>query len=135
MSRRAERSRWLRLLVAVLSLVVGLGVMLPVYARMLGGPKPHACHCDTGRGHAHCECPICFPDLEPSIDSLVVSLQGRCGDDDTGWRTYAEPAVAPAGLTAIVIAVPRSTPVRPLRDLLPRSNDPPDPRPPRSFIG
>jgi hypothetical protein len=117
--------------VAALSILVALGATLPVYARFFAGPKAHACHCEIGAGHAHCACPICFPELEPDLLSMTESVKGRCGDDDRGWRTLSEPAVLVAPVITLAPharALPSSSP----SEIHPVAGDPPEPRPPRA---
>jgi hypothetical protein len=128
--RRASLERWIRLSAAVLSLLVALGAQLPYFARLVAGPKAHVCHCETGKGHAHCACPICFPDREPDLGTFDVTLKGRCGDDDPGWPVYSDPALVPAMVVAVVshdvVLVPEWN-----EELAARPPPPPDPRPPR----
>ncbi|MBX3232397.1 MAG: hypothetical protein KIT84_22495 [Labilithrix sp.] len=129
---RRRAIAWLRLALALLSMVVALGGALPAYARMAAGAQAHVCHCDTGGDHAHCACPICFPELDTSLEVRILSISGKCGDDDTGWRTFGEPGVMPAPFVALVALTDEETPFAPPRELVTRSCDPPDPPPPRS---
>lgn len=72
--------------------MVAVGAALPAWARTIAGPEAHVCHCETRGGHAHCACPVCFPELKDGNDDLfagVPSMSGRCGKDDPGWRTLA----------------------------------------------
>jgi len=129
LSRRA--SAWLRLAFALLSLIVALGGALPAYARMASGPQAHVCHCETGGEHAHCACPICFPELDTSLEARIAAITGKCGDDDKGWRTLAEPGVLPAPFVAFVPFTEMPTPVVRVPELSSRRIEPPDPPPPR----
>ncbi|HVH43112.1 MAG TPA: hypothetical protein VM925_12245 [Labilithrix sp.] len=120
--------------IAFLSVIVALGAALPAYVRLLAGPKAHVCHCDTGNGHAHCECPICFPELDSDLGrGPGARFEGRCGDDDRGWRAFSDPALLPPALVALV---PHESlapaPLVPQYD--DRFVEPPDPRPPRAFV-
>lgn len=125
----------IRSVLVLLALLVAAGPSAPVFARMLGGPPAHACHCDTRGGHAHCACPICFPELAtldaPSGDPIAT---GICGDDDPAWRTLAMPIVATSGFTLLVdercvVASP------PVEDTPAQWSRAPDPRPPRTHVG
>lgn len=124
---------WLQLALAVLSLIVALGGTLPAYARMAAGAKAHVCHCDTAGPHAHCECPICFPDLDTSLEARILSISGKCGDDDQGWRTLSEPGVMPAPVITLAPLVRIVEPSFRVRDFTSRAADPPEPPPPRSI--
>ena len=129
-----SRRRWLELALAVLSLIVALGGTLPAFARMAAGSKAHVCHCDTAGPHAHCECPICFPDLDTSLETRILSISGKCGDDDTGWKTLSEPGVMPAPVITLVPAVRIVDPAFRVVDLASRRAEPPEPPPPRSLV-
>lgn len=129
LSRRA--TAWLRLAFALLSLLVALGGTLPAFARMAAGPQAHVCHCETGGAHVHCACPICFPELDDSIEARIASISGKCGEDDNGWRTLSEPAVLPAVFVAFIPVVDAVAPAMNRHDLATRRLDPPDPPPPR----
>lgn len=80
-------------LVALVAVLVSFGAAMPAYARLLGGPNAHACTCEVRLGHAHCACPLCFPELNDVDTFGAPSLSGRCGTDDPGWRTLSSPAV------------------------------------------
>lgn len=112
--------------------MVALGRTLPAFARMAGGPKAHVCHCETGGAHAHCACPVCFPDLD-TLDLRIASISGKCGDDDTGWRALSEPGVLPASLVTVAPFVHVITPEVRMRELASRWSEPPEPPPPRPF--
>jgi hypothetical protein len=120
--------------VVVIAVLVALGPAAPLFARLLGGPRAHVCHCEvTKSGHAHCECPLCFPELrdrhEPDGN---IAIKGVCGDDDPVWRALTPPAIG-ASTEHVALRLPvRVLEPEPPIDLLPRSNDPPDPRPPRA---
>lgn len=113
MSRRARK--WIRLLVAGLSLLVAVGAAMPAYARLLGGPHAHACSCEVRGGHATCACPLCFPELDDVDTFGAPSMAGRCGTDDPGWRTLSAPAVATSGF---VLVAPLESVVLPAPPLL-----------------
>ena len=132
-SVRSART-WLQLAFAVLSLIVALGGTLPAYARMAAGPKAHVCHCDTAGAHAHCECPICFPDLDTSLEARILSISGKCGDDDTGWKTLSEPGVMPSPVITLVPAVRIVDQHAHNRDLESQWHRPIEPPPPRSVV-
>jgi hypothetical protein len=122
---------WLRLLVSVLSMLVALGASMPSYARLLGGPPAHACHCETRGGHAHCACPICFPELRSPDDGFESVLKGVCGDDDlASISTAADPATVESHVIVLdppaAIVLPRVPERAP-----PRWRAVPEPRPPR----
>lgn len=128
----------MRLLVSLVALLVAAGPAAPVFARMIGGPPVHACHCDARGGHAHCACPICFPELVetdvPAIDPTTQIATGICGDDDPAWRTLAVPAVPAVGFS--LAPVIRSVAAAPsTNDLSTQWTDSPDPRPPRPAFG
>lgn len=125
---------WLQLALALLSLIVALGGTLPAFARMAAGPKAHVCHCQNAGAHTHCECPVCFPELGASLETRIIAVSGKCGDDDTGWRTLSEPAVVPAlviTLAPLVWIVDSDARVALLES---RRIEPPEPPPPRSFV-
>ena len=119
----------------LVALVVAAGPAGPVFARMLGGPPAHACHCDTRGGHAHCACPICFPELAaldvPNGDPIA---SGICGDDDPAWRTLSVPAVPASGFALLLEE--RVIDTSPVADQRPAQwSRAPDPRPPRLPLG
>ena len=123
--------RWRRLFVALCSVVVALGTFLPLYAKLVAGPKAHVCHCESSAsGHARCACPICFPELADEPIS-TETMTGRCGDDDTGWRSFSQPAVVPPAFAVVPRSAVDLSPIAHV-DLHPRSDDPPEPRPPRA---
>jgi disulfide bond formation protein DsbB len=132
MRARRAWTGWLRLAVGVLSLLVAVGGSLPWLARWVSGPSTHVCHCETGAGHAHCSCPICFPDLDDGSEHLASEVKGKCGDDDTGWRTLSQPAVFAVGAIVLPCAHERVTVTR-QHDVPSRALAPPDPPPPRSL--
>ena len=116
----------------LLALLVAAGPSAPVFARMIGGPPAHACHCDSRGGHAHCACPICFPELAaldvPNGDPIAT---GICGDDDPAWRTLAVPAVPASGFALLLDE--RATEVsRSDEDVPTQWTHSLDPRPPRT---
>jgi hypothetical protein len=119
-----------RIAVALFTLTIVFGTALPAFARVVSGPKAHVCHCETGKGHAHCDCPICFPDREVDLLRVAPTLGGRCGDDETGWRTWSDLAVPPLAI-GIVVACETELPALPAPRLRLRPFEPPDPRPPR----
>lgn len=86
--------------------MVAVGAALPAWARTIAGPEAHVCHCETSGGHAHCACPVCFPELKDANDDLVFGqpmVSSRCGKDDPGWRTLACAGVPTSGF---VVAAP-----------------------------
>lgn len=121
--------------VACLSLLVAVGAALPSYARLVGGPAEHVCHCEARGAHAggsiDCACPICFPELRSFDDAFAPNLlKGSCGDDDPGWKTDAVRAVPPALL--VILAAPPARVVPLLEALEPAHvRLTPEPRPPR----
>lgn len=125
---------WLQLAFAVLSVIVALGGTLPAFARMAAGPKAHVCHCDTGGSHAHCACPICFPDLDTSLEVRILTISGKCGDDDSAWKTLSQPGVMPVPMITLVPAVWIAEPSFCVQLLASRGLPPPDPPPPRSIV-
>jgi hypothetical protein len=122
------------LLVAVLALFVALGASMPAYARLLAGPQPHVCHCETSSGgHAHCACPICFPELRADDDLLIGGgvAKGVCGDDDPAYRPVVDQGVFAPTVTAL-LPEDRSERLVPYqREHVSRSYSV-DPRPPRA---
>jgi hypothetical protein len=129
---------WIRCTVAALAVVVALGAAMPAWARLVAGPRAHACSCEirgahAGHGQAACACPICFPELNDVDTFGAPSLTGRCGIDDPGWRTLASPAVpssdfvlvSPLGRAALPTAPPLSPTQWAARPELP---------PPRSLV-
>ena len=93
--------RWGHLLVLTLVLPLALSSALPIFARVLGGPLPHVCHCAMHGGHSTCGCPICNPDRD-DLKLNEVSLRGKCGDDDPVFGAALGAAVpAPPGVAII----------------------------------
>lgn len=93
--------RWGHLLVLALVLPLAFSSALPIFARALGGPVPHVCHCALSGGHSTCGCPICNPDRD-DLKLNEVSLRGKCGDDDLAFGATLGSAVAPPpGVTVI----------------------------------
>jgi hypothetical protein len=124
-------TRALHVLVLSLVLPLSLSGALPVFARALGGPTVHVCHCAAHGGPASCGCPICNPDRDDLAFS-VESLRGKCGDDDLAFGAALGAAVAPpAGVTVLPPdLVAETSPVIALRAAL-VYRTPPTP-PPRS---
>jgi hypothetical protein len=91
--------------VVVLALVLPLAFSsaLPIFARALGGPAVHVCHCAAHGGPASCGCPICNPDRDDLAFS-EESLRGKCGDDDLAFGAALGSAVAPPA--GFVVALP-----------------------------
>ncbi|MBX3187301.1 MAG: hypothetical protein KF819_09805 [Labilithrix sp.] len=121
-----------RIAMCLLAALVMLGAALPWYAKSLAGPTPHVCHCETGRGHASCACPICFPSLDDD-DSAVAegAVSGRCGDDEVGFRLDLDRGLPLRG--AIAIAPPESSSrLAFAAHVAAERFEPPDPRPPRA---
>lgn len=93
--------RWGHLLVLMLVLPLAFSSALPIFARIAGGPLPHVCHCAMHGGHSTCGCPICNPDRE-DLQLGVLSLRGKCGDDDVSFGAALGSAViAPAPGTVL----------------------------------
>ncbi len=94
-------TRWGHVLVLVLALPLAFSSALPIFARVLGGPVPHVCHCDVRGGHSTCGCPICNPDRD-DLKLNEVSLRGKCGDDDLAFGAALGVAVLPPpGVTVL----------------------------------
>ncbi|MBS2012919.1 MAG: hypothetical protein JST00_08535 [Deltaproteobacteria bacterium] len=133
---RRIRQTFSRALVVALVLMVAVGAALPAWARTIAGPEAHVCHCETRGGHAHCACPICFPELKDANDDLVTgvpAMSSRCGKDDPGFRTFA---CAGVPTSSFVLTAPL---VRIERPLLPPMADTqwigiPESPPPRSSL-
>jgi hypothetical protein len=102
----ASRTRWGHALVFALVLPLALSSALPTFARLVGGPAPHVCHCELRGGHTACGCPICHPDRD-DLWLTGASLRGTCGDEDVvfgaslGFAILAAPGmmVVPADVT------------------------------------
>jgi hypothetical protein len=89
--------------VFVLALVLPLCLSsaLPIFARALGGPTVHVCHCAAHGGPASCGCPICNPDRDDLAFS-EESIRGKCGDDGLAFGAALGSAVAPPpGVTVV----------------------------------
>ncbi len=90
-------------LLALLTLILPLALSsaLPIFARALGGPAPHVCHCEISGGHSTCGCPICNPDRD-DLRLCESSLRGKCGDVDLAFGAALGSAVAaPPGVTIL----------------------------------
>lgn len=116
--------------------MVAVGAAMPAWARTIAGPAAHVCHCETRGGHAHCACPVCFPELKDGNDDLVAGqpvLSGRCGKDDPGWRTLACAGVPTSGF---VVAAPLAGIERVLSPPMSETQwvGPPDLPPPRTTL-
>jgi hypothetical protein len=105
---------------ALVAVLVSFGAAMPAYARLVGAPHAHACHCEVGPGgsrHAACACPICFPELNDVDTFGAPTVIGRCGADDPGWRTLSAPAVPTSGSTVLAplarIELPLPPPISP----------------------
>gem|GEM_PF-5750874 len=121
-----------RVLVAALVVLVAVGAAMPTWARLVAGPAEHACNCEVRGGHAHCACPLCFPELNDDEDAHgAPSVTGRCGKDDAGWRTLACAGVPDSPFVVLaplgVVDPPRTPPLE-RTQWGPR----PEPRPPRT---
>jgi hypothetical protein len=105
-------------LVLALVLPLALSSALPIYARIVGGPMPHVCHCAAHGGHSMCACPVCNPDRE-DLQLGELSLRGKCGDDDVSFGAALGSAlIAPATGTVLAAdlvgeAAPAATPTLP----------------------
>ncbi|MBX3192708.1 MAG: hypothetical protein KF819_37335 [Labilithrix sp.] len=132
MTWRTRRS--LRRLVAgVLVVLVALGAAMPAWARLVAGPAEHACHCETRGGHAHCACPLCFPELREVETFGAPSVSGKCGTDDPGWRAHANPAVIASDFVLAASLAHLTVPDAPILPP-PLWSEPPEPPPPRSAL-
>jgi hypothetical protein len=129
---RAVRKRWKRwghLLVLALLLPLALSSALPTFARVLGGPAPHVCHCEIRGGHSTCACPICNPDRD-DLKLSEASIRGQCGDEDLAFGAALGAAVPPPSGFAIAPpdltgeAVPNVVPPLPLVSLTPPTPPP-----------
>jgi hypothetical protein len=93
--------RWGHVVVLALVLPLALSSALPMFARALGGPLPHVCHCEIRGGHSTCGCPICNPDRD-DLRLSDASIRGKCGDDDLAFGGALGSAVLPAaGFTVL----------------------------------
>jgi hypothetical protein len=93
--------RWGHVIVLMLVLPVALSSALPTFARVLGGPAPHVCHCAIRDGHSTCGCPICNPDRD-DLKLSEASIRGKCGDDDVVFGGGLDVAIAPPpGITIV----------------------------------
>lgn len=109
---------------------------MPAYARLVAGPQPHVCHCEARGGHAHCACPICFPELRADDDLLAGYgvVKGVCGDDDPAYRPVVDLGVPSSTVTATLVE--RGAILDDLTEPDPVSAAPDiDPRPPRTKRG
>jgi hypothetical protein len=75
--------RWGHLVVLALVLPLALSSALPIFARVLGGPPVHLCHCAMSGGRTACGCPTCTHDRELRVRE--VALHGPCGDDEQAF--------------------------------------------------
>lgn len=131
---RRLRATFSRLLVTALVVMVAVGAAMPAWARLAGGPPEHACKCEVRGGHAHCACPLCFPELgDDDLVTGLASAKGKCGDDDPGWRTLA---CAGVPVSSFVVAPPlgRIEPEAAPPDALSHAVAPPEPPPPRRAL-
>lgn len=121
--------------VVVLALVLPLAFSsaLPIFARAMGGPAVHVCHCAAHGGPASCGCPLCNPDRD-DLAFTEESIRGQCGDEDLAFGAALGSAVAPpAGFAVLrpdVVATARPS-VAPRLPMLFLS--PPTPPPRRAF--
>jgi hypothetical protein len=121
--------RWGHIFVLALVLPLALSSALPTFARVLGGPLTHVCHCEIRGGHSTCGCPICNPDRD-DLKLTDASIRGKCGDDDVAFGAALGSAILPA--PAITVLPPDMTrDARPTGgpDLAPVSVSPPTPPP------
>lgn len=94
------------LFVGVLSVMTALGAWGPAFARMLGGPAVHACHCETRDGHHDaCACPICYPEIGAVDVTGHDAVTGTCGDEDRVRPTPSMPAVLVASSEVVPATV------------------------------
>jgi hypothetical protein len=107
---RAVWKRWGHVFVLALVLPLALSSALPIFARVLGGPQVHVCHCAMHGGESTCGCPICNPDRD-DLQLSEESIRGKCGDDDLAFGAALGTAVAPpAGFTIIPPDITGETP-------------------------
>ena len=70
------------LMFCVLLLPLALASSLPAFARAIGGPAAHVCHCAASlHGEVTCACPLCNPDRD-DLATSDEAIRGQCGDDD-----------------------------------------------------
>ncbi len=127
----------LRSALVVVALVISLGPAAGFYTKLLAGAPAHVCHCDVRGGHALCACPICFPELRhehDDDDERRPSIGGVCGDQTPALRSFAVVAIPPTVATGLLAGWHDATPPPAPHELLPRSKDPPDLRPPRRTV-
>jgi len=86
-------TRWGHLFVLALVVPLALSSALPIFARVLGGPTLHVCHCAVSGGHSTCGCPICNPDRD-DLKLNEVSLLSF-------GATLGSAVTAPAGVTIV----------------------------------
>jgi len=131
--RRVRRS--IVFAVSLLALGVALGGAMPAWARLAFGPAAHACKCEVSGGHAHCACPLCFPELRDDdlVTASVEKVTGRCGTDDPGWRTLAFAAV-PGSAFVVSPPLARIDLPAPFVFAPSRGAGPPEPPPPRGSL-
>ena len=67
--------------ILALFLPLALASSLPAFARALGGPTVHVCHCAMSGGHSTCTCPICHPN-RADFRLSEEAIRGTCGDPD-----------------------------------------------------
>jgi hypothetical protein len=113
--------RMVHVFVLALVLPLCLSSALPIFARALGGPVVHVCHCAAHGGPASCGCPICNPDRDDLAFS-EESIRGKCGDDDLAFGAALGSAVAPPPgfvvLTPDLVAATHPSPVPDLPSVL-----------------
>jgi hypothetical protein len=90
-----------RLVLCALVVPLALSSALPVFARTLGGPPVHVCHCAVRGGHSTCACRICHPERD-DLRFSEESIRGTCGDEDFAY----------GGPTGLAWAVPVASAVR-----------------------
>jgi hypothetical protein len=95
--------RMVHVFVLALVLPLCLSSALPIFARALGGPVVHVCHCAAHGGPASCGCPICNPDRDDLAFS-EESIRGKCGDDDLAFGA----ALASVARPGSAFGAPRS---------------------------
>ncbi len=133
MTRARRRAIRAKLFVLMVALLVSLGAAMPAWARLAAGPQAHNCKCEVRGGHAHCACPLCFPELREEDDFGSPTVSGRCGTDDPGWKTLASPAILLPG-SFLVPALARLETVRPLALRLTQWSQRPELPPPRHAL-
>ncbi len=118
----------LRIVLAILVAMVGLGRGLPGIVQTLIGPPSHVCTCAAGGDHA--ACPVCNPTLAEHHRSGEPAADGvPCGDPRVAIGAPGEVSTLPApqlGLVRIAEWTPAPRPERIIvEDVIPEPATPP----------